>query len=54
MPDPRLEKLADVLVNYSTAVQPGELVRITGAPITRDRCWSRSIGRCCEPVVIRI
>ena len=30
MTDPRLEKLADVLVNYSTGVQPGHLVRLTG------------------------
>src|SRR5688572_1873178 len=33
MRDPRLEKLADVLVNYSTGVKPGQLVRITGSPI---------------------
>jgi len=33
MRDPRLEKLADVLVNYSTAVQPGQLVRISGPPV---------------------
>jgi len=33
MPDPRLAKLADVLVNYSVAVRPGQLVRITGAPV---------------------
>jgi aminopeptidase len=30
MKDPRVEKLADVLVNYSTAVQPGDKVIITG------------------------
>ena len=33
MRDPRLEKLADVLVNYSTGVKPGQLVRITGATV---------------------
>ena len=33
MRDPRLEKLADVLVNYSTAVQPGDLVRLAGPPV---------------------
>lgn len=33
MRDPRLEKLADVLVNYSTGVKPGQLVRITGSPV---------------------
>lgn len=35
MTDPRIEKLADVLVNYSTRVQPGNLVRITGSPVGR-------------------
>jgi len=33
MRDPRLDKLADVLVNYSTKVQPGQLVLIKGDPI---------------------
>ncbi len=31
MKDPRIEKLADVLVNYSTAVKPGDLVLIGGS-----------------------
>lgn len=35
MTDPRIEKLADVLVNYSTRVQPGNLVRIAGSPVGR-------------------
>jgi aminopeptidase len=35
MVDPRIEKLAHVLVTYSTRVKPGDVVRITGAPITR-------------------
>ena len=35
MRDVRLEKLADVLVNYSTGVKPGDVVRISGAPIGR-------------------
>jgi len=30
-----LEKLADVLVNYSTAVRPGDLVRINAPPVAR-------------------
>ncbi len=34
MRDPRLEKLADVLVNYSVGVKKGQLVRITGAPVS--------------------
>ncbi|MFI5379911.1 MAG: aminopeptidase [Tepidisphaerales bacterium] len=33
MRDPRLIKLADVLVNYSVGVKPGNLVRINGAPV---------------------
>lgn len=33
MRDPRYEKLADVLVNYSTGVKPGQLVRISGPPV---------------------
>ncbi len=32
MYDPRLEKLADVLVRYSTKVKKGDLVAITGEP----------------------
>jgi aminopeptidase len=39
MPDPRIEKMADVLVNYSTAVQPGDKVLLMGdelaAPLLR-------------------
>ena len=35
MRDPRLEKLADVLVRYSTNVQPGQLVRLNGPPIAQ-------------------
>ena len=33
MRDPRLEKLADVLVNYSVGVKPHQLVRISGPPL---------------------
>ena len=33
MQDPRLEKLADVIVDYSVAVRKGDLVRITGSPV---------------------
>jgi len=33
MRDPRLDKLADLLVNYSTAVKKGDLCRITGGCI---------------------
>ena len=32
MRDPRLTRLADVLVNYSVAVKPGQLVRLSGGP----------------------
>jgi aminopeptidase len=33
MRDPRLDKLANVLVHYSTQIQPGQLVRISGEPV---------------------
>jgi aminopeptidase len=33
MRDPRLTKLAQVLVNYSVGVQPGQMVRINGATL---------------------
>ena len=35
MQDPRLAKLAKVLVHYSTSVRPGDLVRLTGPPVSR-------------------
>ena len=41
MRDPRLAKLADVLVNYSIGVKKGQVVRITGAPVA-------------EPLVVEI
>jgi len=34
MADPRIDKLADLLVNYSVAVRPGDRVAITGANVT--------------------
>jgi aminopeptidase len=34
VPDPRLKKLAEVLVAYSTAIRPGDVVRIEGNPPT--------------------
>ena len=33
MRDPRLTKLAQVIVQYSTGVKPGQLVRISGEPV---------------------
>ncbi len=35
MQDPRLERLAQVLVSYSTAVRPGDVVRLSGPVIAR-------------------
>lgn len=35
MRDPRLEKLADVLVNYSVGVKKGQLCRISGPPVSQ-------------------
>ena len=34
MPDPRVAKLADLLVNYSLELGPGQLVRIDAATNT--------------------
>ena len=34
MPDPRVQKLAKVLVQYSLKIKPGERLLITGSPIT--------------------
>lgn len=34
MRDPRLDQLARVLVEYSTKIKPGQLVRLTGAPVS--------------------
>src|SRR3954451_3789761 len=41
MRDPRLEKLADVLVNYSVGVKPGQFVRLSGPP-------------CSQPLVVEL
>ncbi len=35
MRDPRFERLADVLVNYSVAVKKGQVVRISGPPVSQ-------------------
>jgi len=35
MRDPRIDKLAGVLVNYSVGVKPGQLVRISGPPVSQ-------------------
>ncbi len=35
MRDPRLTKLAEVLVNYSVGVKPGQLVRLSGPPVAQ-------------------
>jgi aminopeptidase len=34
MRDPRLQKLAQVLIHYSLGVKPGQLVRISGPPVS--------------------
>ncbi len=34
MRDPRYAKLADVLVRYSTQIQPGNVVLISGSPVS--------------------
>src|SRR6202022_1124542 len=35
MRDPRLQKLAGVLVNYSVGVKKGQIVRISGPPVSQ-------------------
>src|SRR3954470_4966803 len=54
MRDPRLEKLADVLVNYSTGVRPGQLVRITSpsiaAPLVAE-LYRRVVAAGAHPMV---
>jgi aminopeptidase len=35
MQDPRLDRMAQVLVNYSTAVRPDDLVRLAAPPVAR-------------------
>lgn len=55
MTDPRIEKLADVLVNYSTRVQPGDLVRIAGSPAGRPLAvalYRAAIRAGANPVVL--
>lgn len=36
MPDPRVARLADVLVNYSLAIKPGQLLAVTTAPLADE------------------
>jgi aminopeptidase len=36
MTDPRLDRLAEILVNYSTRIKPGDLVGITGVPFSPE------------------
>ncbi|HWC32534.1 MAG TPA: aminopeptidase, partial [Actinomycetota bacterium] len=54
MADPRLERLADVIVSYSTRVRPGDLVVIDstplGAPIARET-YRRVLAAGGHPVV---
>ena len=54
MKDPRIEKLADVLVNYSAAVKKGDLVMIGGStigtPLVTALC-SKVIAAGAHPIV---
>ena len=36
MPDPRVSKLAEVMINYSLDIQPGETLAITSSPLASD------------------
>ncbi|MDX9971988.1 MAG: aminopeptidase [FCB group bacterium] len=54
MRDPRLDKLAQVLVNYSAKVQPGNIVRIVGAPVAEPlvvALFREVVRRGAHPVV---
>lgn len=54
MYDPRLRKLADVLVNYSAGVKKGDLLRITGAPVSAPlvtEIFARAIEAGANPYV---
>ena len=54
MYDPRLRKLADVLVNYSAGVKNGDLLRITGAPVSAPlvtEIFARAIEAGANPYV---
>lgn len=54
MADPRVERLADVAVSYSTAVEPGQLVTIEsgrlGAPLVRE-VYRRVLAAGAHPLV---
>jgi len=43
MADPRVDKLADLLVNYSIAVQPGQKIAIQGTSLAEPLIRSLSI-----------
>ncbi|MCK6472797.1 MAG: aminopeptidase [Planctomycetes bacterium] len=54
MRDARLDKLADVLVNYSVAVKPGQLVRISGSPCAQaliEALYERVLKAGAHPLV---
>ncbi|HEY8667819.1 MAG TPA: aminopeptidase [Tepidisphaeraceae bacterium] len=54
MRDPRLEKLASVLVNYSVGVKPGQIVRINGGAIAEPlivELYRRVLAAGAHPVV---
>lgn len=67
MADPRLAKLADILVNYSVAVKPGDLVLINGsgssetaivacyraALLAGGQPWVRMLPEDCEEILLR-
>ena len=45
MTDPRIEKLADVLINYSCAVKPGEKMLIEA--IDMPHAFTKALVRAC-------
>jgi aminopeptidase len=54
MRDPRLDKLAKVLVEYSTRIQPRQLVKISGEPVATpaiEAVYEKALAAGAHPVV---
>ena len=50
MKDQRLEKLANLLVNYSTKVQPGETVFIMCDAVAEP--WAVEVAKAAKPIPV--
>jgi aminopeptidase len=57
MTDPRIEKLADVLVNYSVAVRPGDKVAVRGSTLAApllEAIYSKALQAGGHPMVLPV